>query len=84
MTPRIFPVLAGVLTSLSVGSLHAGLDINASPTPLAPPTDSPTALVHHAFDDSGGKYESAYDETTRTCTEYLTPPRKAASFTFPL
>jgi hypothetical protein len=54
MTPRIFSVLAGVLTSLSVGSLHAGLDITASPTPLAPPADSPTALVHHAFDDSGG------------------------------
>ncbi len=33
---------------------RAGLDITASPKPLAPPPEDPAVLVHHAQDDPGG------------------------------
>lgn len=54
MKPLLFLVLPGLAACAAPVPLSAGLEITASPSPLAPPKDHPSVLVHHAADDKGG------------------------------
>jgi hypothetical protein len=46
-------------------NIHAGLEITASPTPLAPPKDHPSVLVRHATDDKGGNTSLRFVENRK-------------------
>lgn len=66
------PAVAPLLLAMAIRA-QAGLEITASTTPLAPPPQDPTVLVHHAQEDQGGNTSVRF-VTDHTVKENAYPP----------
>lgn len=73
------PAVVPLLLTLAIRA-QAGLEITASPTPLAPPLQDPTVLVHHAQEDQGGNTSVRF-VTNRKVKENAYPPVGVTVFT---
>lgn len=62
-----------ILLAGAPGTCPAGLEITASPTPLAPPAGDPVVLVHHARGDAGGNTSLRFVANRKVSTNKYPP-----------